>query len=159
VKPFFAIILTFLLFNACFDQNDCLVTSTNLVKIELATIAGVNQNVRFVTVRQDSVDSAHTRTRHIDFVYYQNYPLGSLELPLDPEHDTTYFSFETADKTIYKLAFRYSTFSRVISNDCGAYLYYKDLSVIKTDVHPFDSTVVVEPQLFKSVITNVKVLF
>jgi hypothetical protein len=149
VKRCFFIALVFL-FNSCFDQGDCLITSTNIVMIDLETLAGVPRETTFLRVlRADST---------VHFPDYENTfsPITTLALPLDPDKNQSSFNFYTSDSVEYHLTLGYSTYSRVISTDCGAFLYFTDLSVVKST---FDSTRVTSPQLLLGVTENLKVFF
>jgi hypothetical protein len=137
-----------LLSSSCFDQNDCLITSTNLVQISLNTVTGIPMLVTFLRVLKG--DS----TGH--FPLYEKYPLDFLALPLNPDSTQTTFRFMTSDTVYYRLTLGYSTYSRVIATDCGAFLYYDNLTVLKTN---FDSTLVISPQLLTSVTSNLKIFF
>jgi hypothetical protein len=119
-------------------------------------------------VQQDSLGPDHNQV--VEFGYWEGPSISSLQLPLDPERDTSYYSFLTQNDSVrYKLAVRYTTYSRVISTDCGAFLYFNNLAVIKSSANclktgvgcytTFDSTRVVQAQLFQSVTTNIRLFF
>jgi Family of unknown function (DUF6452) len=150
VKYIFLIFFTFL-FTSCFTQNDCIITSTNLVKIDFFTLAGVIRPTTFLSVH--NTDST--------VIYYPALgatpaPINTLALPLDQDTNESSFVLVTTENVKYTLTLGYTSFSRVISTDCGAYQYFKDLSVPQTS---FDSTRVISPQLFTSVKQNVKIFF
>jgi hypothetical protein len=142
------LIFLFFFFNSCFDQNDCLITSTNLVQLELDNLSGTTLPTTFMLVEKGD-SSGH-------FSGYENIELTSLALPLDPTKTQSSFKFVTSDTVAYHLTLGYTTFTRVISTDCGAFLYFRDLKVIETD---FDSTRVTAPELFIGVEPNLKIFF
>ncbi len=148
MKAVFLILLVFL-FNSCFNQGDCLITSTNLIKINLRSKDdGKSKSATFLQVREV--------TDLIEFPAYELIGISALQLPMNPKRLDATFVFLTSDSVVYHLNLTYSTFSRVVSPDCGAFLYYKDLSVTETD---FDRTKIINPQLFKSVTTNLEIFF
>ena len=150
MRPFFLIIsLVFLI--SCFNKGDCLITSTNVVKIALQKkLVGVSRITKFLKVQEThDLDT-------VDITTFENTELTLLQLPLNPNRDSTSFVFLTSDLLPFHLTLAYNTYTRVISTDCGAFLYYKDLSVKDSN---FDSTRVIYPQLFKSVNKNLEVFF
>ena len=148
VKQFFLIFFIFLV-SSCFNDNDCLKTATNYVKIDLKTLTGAARTTTFTSVR--TADST------LIFPDYQaTNPVTSLVLPIDQTGTERSFILDTTDSSSYRLTLGYTSFTRVISADCGAYLYFKDLKVVDTN---FDSTRVTNPQLFTGVKQNIKIFF
>ena len=143
-------IFSFVFLTSCFDKGDCLITSTNLVKITLQKKQdGSPKTVIFLKVQEMyNLDT-------VDFVP-DTIGVTTLQLPLNPNLQETSFFFLTKDSLPYHLTLGYNTYTRIISADCGAYLYYNKLSVKDTN---FDSTKVVFPQLLNSVNKNLEVFF
>lgn len=143
-------IFSFVFLTSCFDKGDCLITSTNLVKITLQKKQdGSPKTVIFLKVQEmHNLDT-------VDFVP-DTIGVTTLQLPLNPNLQETSFFFLTKDSLPYHLTLGYNTYTRIISADCGAYLYYNKLSVKDTN---FDSTKVIFPQLLNSVNKNLEVFF
>ena len=159
MKRFFPFI-GLLILSSCFDQNDCVVSATNLVRVDLVTLAGVAHPTSFITVRQDSLGPFQDSTRHFTAYEKTVTPISALVLPLNPIDKLTYYTFTTSELKTYHLTLSYTTYVRVISNDCGAFLYYENLDVVpQGGGRDFDSTRVISPQLFQSVKTNIKLFY
>jgi len=146
-------LIFFLVFcTSCFNQGDCLITSTNLVKIDLLNPAdGTARQTKFLQIveLEDGLsflngDSTLTTT--------------FLHLPLSPNRTQATFQFLTSDSVTYHLSLQYTTFTRVVGVECGAYLYYEKLAIdtVNTD---FAHTKLIEPKLLTSVKTNLQLSF
>jgi hypothetical protein len=148
VRPVILIFFVFF-FVSCFNQGDCLITSTSLVKISLVSkIDGKPRSATFTKV--ENTDDK------IDFVVDTAITVTSLQLPLNPNRLQVSYLFVTSDSVTYNLSLNYTTYTRIIAPDCGAFLYYQDLSVEETN---FDRVKIITPQLFKSVTTNLEIFF
>jgi hypothetical protein len=142
-----SLIFLLLLLGSCFNEGDCLITSTNLVKIDLLSkVDGSSRLTTFLQVRTDS----------LEFVAHGDTTVVSLQLPLNPDKLEESFTFLTSDSLTFHLDLKYNTFTRIISSDCGAFLYYDGLSIKETD---FNNTKVITTQLLTSVGTNLEVYF
>lgn len=131
-------LLLFVLMTACFDQPDCLVTATNTLQIVLYKQERHSKDtaISFASIRVSGSDS----------VYYDSTVTGRttnniLYLPIDPRHTSTTYLLSryviVNDSTVAKgptdtLVVDYSMQSKVISTECGAYTYFKDLHVLKS---------------------------
>lgn len=142
---------------SCFNQGDCLKTATNLVKVKLLNKTdGSIRETTFLSVMELSHQADNT-TDTIRFV-----PVGgdttvnAIQLPLDPTLQESAFVFMTSDSVVYNLDLKYNTFSRVVAADCGAFLYYENLSVSDTN---FDRVKILSTQLLTSVTTNLEIYF
>jgi hypothetical protein len=150
VRPVFLIISLVSLIS-CFNQGDCLINSTNLVKI------GLRKRLDYTTKQAIFLKvAAVTESDTIDFPLLENVSLESLSLPLDPKNLVTSYHFLTSDSLTFQLTLAYTQSTKIISPDCGAFIYYNDLSVAGTN---FDSTRVVKHQLLISVARNLEVFF
>jgi Family of unknown function (DUF6452) len=150
VRPVF-LIFSLVLLVSCFNQGDCLITSTNLIKISFQKkLDGTTKLTTFLHVQ------AVTDNVTFDFPTLENTPVQLIALPLDPDNTTTTFVFQTSDSLTYRMTVGYNQYTKIISTDCGAFLFFKDLSVTGTT---FDSTKVINRQLLKSVANNLEVYF
>jgi hypothetical protein len=141
-------ILSLLFLASCFNEGDCLITSTNLVKVDLfERTNGTSQPLKFIRVHQleDDLELLASDTT-----------VSTFQLPLSPDRLESSFEFMTFDSVTYLLSLRYTKFTRVIAADCGAFQYYQDL---KVDSTTFDHVKVTSPQLFTSVKSNLQVYF
>jgi uncharacterized protein DUF6452 len=87
---------------------------------------------------------------------------STLLLPVNPNGDTTRFTLHYGGKSDF-ITVKYSIEMRIISPDCGAFIYFKDLEIVKTS---FDQGLIklINTQLLKDAVhqkyvTNVQVFF
>ncbi|MBK5277781.1 MAG: hypothetical protein JJE09_02850 [Bacteroidia bacterium] len=88
---------------------------------------------------------------------YTNAPLGKIEIPLQIKDSITTIIFnynEKSQSVSDTLRVSYRNQTRVISIDCGAYLYQLDLAVPKTN---FDKTRVTSSVLLTTVKSNLEI--
>jgi hypothetical protein len=147
VRPVFLMFLVFF-FAACFNQGDCIITSSSLARISLFSKKdGKARPTKFTSVVETN--------DQLEFVVGADTTVSSLQLPLHPDRLQVSYVLVTPDST-YNLTLSYTTYTRIIATDCGAFLYYQDLSVDSTN---FDRYKIIQPQLFKSVTTNLEIFF
>ena len=115
-----------LLFSSCLSEPDCLVTASNLVRIDLKkTDTNAVNTVKFIVIRVQGTDT----------LFYQDQKASSLILPVNPAGEQTTFHFEyksSIDTTVLEndsVTLAYVRQYKVISPDCGGYVYYMNLSV------------------------------
>ena len=150
MRPVF-LIFSLVCLVSCFNQGDCLITSTNFVKVAIKKkLDGTSKPTTFLKVQE-----VHD-TVTLDFLSLERTALAAVPLPLNPNAIETTFIFLTSDSLTFHLTLSYSHYSRIVSTDCGVFIYYKDLKVKDTD---FDSTRIVNSQLLKSVTTNLEVFY
>lgn len=136
---------------SCFSQGDCIIVSTNVMKVGLQKkLDGKPKLTTFIRIQE--IDEGGV----LDLDTLEGRELSVLPLPLNPNYTESTFVFVTSDLLTYHLSLHYTHFTRIIATDCGAFTYYENLSVVQTD---FDSTRLVNPQLYKSVPTNLQVFF
>jgi hypothetical protein len=144
----------FFIVASCLNQANCLITSTNQVKIKLKRASdNTNAIIEFngITVSGTSLS------------FYNNVATAELGLPVDPNASETTFLFtynETVDgvttpKTS-RLTLGYLNEMRLISEACGAYQYQRDLEVIETD---FIKTKLINTSLLTGVPSNLEIYF
>lgn len=143
---------------SCYDQGDCILTSSNLVRIDFYD-SKATANAKNITY-----DSALVLPTNYLFFYDSTRAPASVSailLPVDPtESETTFIMFY--DKKVDTLVFSYTTQSKVLAPDCGTFSYQNDLTIVKS-TFPKDSAVVVNRQLrlnfgtSRDPVTNVKI--
>jgi hypothetical protein len=137
------------IFASCFNPGDCLVTATNYMHIQ------------FFKKLNPTLDSAVALTRI--FIsgtdLYLKFPTDStvqdLLLPLDIHNNSTTFIwqrtnlYDTLIRVSDTLKVGYTIQSKVISPDCGAFSYYENLKILKTDsgmhIKAFSTSLIKDP--------------
>jgi hypothetical protein len=135
----------FLLFSACLNEPDCLINTTNLVKIDFKNAAGAEQTV---TVSKITVSGL---TENL----YINQTVKAVQLPLNPQDTETTFTFQIGTTTS-TLTVTYAKTTRIVSTACGAYVYYSDLAVAD---HNFTTVKVKNKLLYTNITSNVEISF
>jgi len=142
------VILLALFASGCYEQNDCLVNNSNILKITLkGKTLGKDTSVTFTSIRK--LNTAGD--------LYTNKLLGSLEVPLEIQDSITTVIFNYNEKLVAvsdTMVVAYRNQSRVINPYCGAYLYQVDVNVPKTD---FEKVKVTTPVLLTTVTKNLEI--
>lgn len=141
--------LLVLLFSACLDDPDCVVTSTNYVRITMKTM---NKD----TTKADSTIAVAfwgITASGTDSVFHKSDTVSTVSLPVNPGSMETKFRFSYGAKTD-SLILGYTKKTEIISPQCGAFLYYQNLRVISTS---FEKVTVINPQLATSVTSNIEI--
>ena len=133
-----------LFFSACFNEPDCVITSTSLVKITMKTLKKSVDTV--LTFNYVTISGTNT-------ILYQNTATSKLSLPLNPKADQTTFILRYGTK-VDSIRVRYTPLNVILSPTCGAYVYYKDLA---TDTTSFSNHQVVNSQLSTSATVNIEI--
>jgi hypothetical protein len=140
---------------SCYDKGDCILTSSNLVRIDFFSSQAT------ATAKTIVFDSALVLPPAFLFKDTASVSVSSLLLPVDPtESQTQFIIFH--DKKVDTLVVSYTTQSQVLSPDCGTFSYQNDLTILYS-TFPADSAVVVNPKLRinfaapKDPLTNVKI--
>jgi len=151
-----AVLLIFLIFlsGSCFNQGDCLITASGYTRIDFYQKA--NKQLKPIAFSSISVSSGDT------ILYYDSISTSTLLLPVNPNRDTTRFTLNYEGNSDF-ITVRYSTETRIISPDCGAFTYYKELEIVNTS---FDQSLIklISSQLLRDAVhqkyvTNVQVFF
>jgi len=129
----FGVLVLLILAGACLDERDCLIKSTNQVKIQFKNLKNKNKNIKL-----DSVEVVG-----LGYFYPTTDSISSLALPVSPVMDEATFTFYYYNNAKV-LRVGYLTQAEVISAECGAFTNYIDLQVINTS---FDSLALVNDQL------------
>lgn len=141
-------ILMVVLLPGCFEQTDCIITNTNILKISLkGKTLGKDTAVTFISIR---VLNAETDL-------YANQEIKTLQVPVSTTDSLATVIFKYTEKTKLisdTLVVGYRNELRVISRDCGAYLYQHDINVPKTT---FEKTKVTASVLLTTVTKNLEI--
>jgi hypothetical protein len=132
-----------ILTTGCLSDQDCLVTSSNLVKIQFKSLKNRNKNIKL-----DSVEVAG-----LGYYYPKEDSVSNISLPVSPISNEATFTFYFY-KTTPNITVGYLTQAEVISAKCGAFTNYIDLRVNATT---FDSLVLINDQLRKNQNVNLEV--
>lgn len=133
--------------SACFDQGDCLITNSNVIRI----------NLKDATTRQTAqilFDSVYVPG---DTLVYKAATTSSLALPVDPTKTETMFVLKQEARRD-TIVFTYSNQTLILAPDCGAFVYQRDLSFGQSTL-PTEQIRIVNNQLAKSVTLNVELYF
>lgn len=150
---YFPLLLLGILASGCFDKGDCVRTATNIVQIRLLSKADrMESKIKFNSVTVSGSNG----------VRYKDQEVSSLLLPVNPGQDTVTFTLNYGT-TVSTITVGYTQETRVISVDCGAFTYYKDLKIVSSS---FDETQIrlVTPVLLQDFTTkayanNVEIYF
>jgi hypothetical protein len=117
------------LFSGCLNEPDCIITSTNLVKIYFKINSTTPREITFTKINVSGLTK--------DF--YAGQKTSYMELPVNPEdiEATFTFYFEGRVETVH---LTYTKQSQVISTSCGAFTNYSNLSVAETSFELFKIT-------------------
>lgn len=139
------VLLLIFLFAGCLNEPDCLITSTNLVKINFKRDAKTAREITFTKINVTGL------TKN----FYAGQKVTSVQLPVDPNADESVFEFyfEGRKDTIL---FSYKKRTEVISVACGAFTNYSDLSVSESTFELFNITIT-NNQLLINATSNVEV--
>ena len=148
VRALVAIILM-LVVSSCFDEGECLITNTNIVKVSLR----LRETGQLVRVKFDSVSIQYT-----DSVYYIGQEAQGLGLPVNPGvTEMTYvLAYGGLNDTV---SLAYTNQSNVLAPHCGAFPFQKNLVVVRYTTFGLDSVGVTNQNLLKDVAENVRIYF
>jgi hypothetical protein len=151
-----SVLLIFLIFfsSSCFNQGDCLITASGYTKIDLYQKSNKQPKTIFFspiivsgngsTLRRDSLTAT------------------ALLLPVNPNGDTTRFTLNYEGKSDF-ITVKYSSQSRIISPDCGAFTYYTNLEIVNTSFDPglikLVNTYLLKDAVNNKYVTNLQIFF
>jgi hypothetical protein len=133
--------LTFLLISAvaaastcCFTQPDCIVTASMEIKIDFKQIK-INRQTNVRTVVDTLVSFRSISISDIDTAYRKNAVASSLTLPINPNKSSMTYTFvrngrqPTSPTVTETITFTYNNETRIISAQCGAFVYFLNLDI------------------------------
>lgn len=147
MKYIFLLFIAMVLVSSCYNEGDCLITSTN------------NMYIHFSKRSNHAIDSAlfidTVFVSGSDTVQIYNSSLTVLLLPVDINHDTTMFVIKhtNSTKTVFAsdtLKVAYIRQSKVITKACGAYTFFNGLKMVKTNledsqIKPYSTSLIYDP--------------
>lgn len=129
----------------CLDGPDCVVTASNLVKIDFKNANGTARSVRFTRVSISGTTAS----------FFVNSDVASVALPLDPTKTEATITF--LEGTIAKrVTLTYAVVPRIISEKCGAFSYYTILTVKE---NAYTSARIRNANLLTAISTNVEIFY
>jgi hypothetical protein len=131
------------LLSACLEDPDCIITSSNLVKIDFKEDAETSKSIEVTKITVSGSDTE----------FYKGKTVSSVQLPLNPAMEETVFTFEIKGATSKTINLTYARTTTLISPTCGVFIEYKDLLADTT----FDSLTVINNRLSTNVSTNIEV--
>jgi len=134
--------LIFLL-TGCLNEPDCVLTSTNLVKINFKKDSKTSREITFTRINVSGLTK--------DF--YAQEKVTSVQLPVNPDETEATFTFYFEDRT-ETMQLTYTRKSEVISVTCGAYTNYAGLTVTESSFELFNVT---NTQLLINATSNIEV--
>lgn len=152
MKYFFSIIF---LCVACLNDPDCLVAATNMAWFTFKKSDGKADTLHIDSVRVSGYKKAFT----IEDAAKRN--VTNIGLPVHPDDTQTTYSYYYTKKKDQKqrlstLTFSYKKNIKVISEKCGVFVFYQNLSLVKATTV---SVKIVQPQLNTTVKSNAEIVF
>ncbi len=128
---FVVLLLIVGLFGSCFNEGDCLVSATNYMHLQFKKEA--NHSLDSAVI----LDTIYISGTDTSLVF--NSATSAVLIPLDIHNATTTFIFQRTNPLDSTLAYDtlqvgYATRSKVIAKDCGAFTYYQNLAILKTNL-------------------------
>jgi len=125
--------IVILLFSTCYDKGDCLVTNSTFINIAFKkrTNSSLDTSIRFtgIVVIDDTLS-------------FKGDEISSIALPVNPSKTEAGFIFYYPDSVVNDsvtlrfnpdtLKFTYRNETVVPTSDCGAYVYQKNVTIVKT---------------------------
>lgn len=134
-----------LLLASCLNEPDCIITSTNLVKVGFKNLEN-----KALSIEMDSIIVAGLARP-----FYKDSTITSVELPVSPDQDGATFTF-VYNNTRQTLSLAYLRGIEVVSPECGAYPNFRGLNVVTTS---FDSLNLVNDRLLINATVNLEIYF
>lgn len=123
-------ILLVFLFSGCLNEPDCIITSTNLVKIYFKKDSKTPREITFTKINVSGLTK--------DF--YAGQKTSYVELPVNPEDVESTFTFRFEGR-VETVLLTYTQQSQVISVSCGAFTNYSNLAVSETSFELYKITI------------------
>ena len=137
-----------LIFFGCYEQTDCLINNTNILKIAFkGKTLGKDTTMTFISIRELKTTGN----------LYTNAVVSAVQIPLQIRDSITTVVFNYTEKSKFvsdTLVVSYRNQTRVIATDCGAYLYHLDVAVPKTN---FEKVRVTSSVLLTTVTKNLEI--
>lgn len=125
MKPIFIFFISGLILG-CFSEGDCLITATNQLHIQLKKKSNSAKDTA-VVFNSITISGAGKIA--------ENVTAQEFLLPLNIKSDSTLIVFDRANATVPdSILLSYTRQSKVITKDCGAYTYFQNLKVLRTNL-------------------------
>jgi hypothetical protein len=148
-----AVLVVFLviLSSSCFNQGDCLETASGFMKLDFyERTSKLPKYIKF-----DSIYVSGT-----DLVFTQD--TTTLLLPVNPAEAFTRFMLFHDGKSD-SLTVSYTSETRIIATDCGAFTYFKNLEIVNSSFDPalirLISTELLKDPVHQRYVTNLEIFF
>jgi len=139
-----AALFCFYIFISC-ENTDCITFSTRIVIVDFldsATGSPESREFEIITATESSV------------IFYGDTSLSKLYLPVNTEKDQTTFIFYNPDNSIDTLEVGYIRKERLISEDCGFEIQFKNIEIIYST---FGNVISLENELSRLYDENIKI--
>lgn len=147
---------------SCFTQPDCIVTASMEIKIDFKQIK-LNRQTNARTVVDTLVSFQSISIADIDSAYLKNVVASSLTLPINPNKSSIKYTFvrngrqTTSPKVTETITFTYNNETRIISAQCGAFVYFLNLEIADSS-YGSSQFKILNDRLLKST-SNVQIFF
>jgi hypothetical protein len=119
---------------SCFSEGDCLISATNYMHIQFRkkSNTALDSAVAMTSIAVSGTDSI--------FVFKNDTTFHEILLPVDIHNISTTFIFARQSLTdasvtaVDTMQIGYTPQSKIISKECGAFTFYKDLKILKTNL-------------------------
>jgi hypothetical protein len=130
---FLGLLLLALVVGSCFSDGDCLISATNYMHLQFKkrTNVGLDTTLYFTHIYVSGTDS---------IIFKNDTLVSDILLPVDIQSNSTTFVLQYTSLsdpsrfTFDTLQVGYTTQSKVIAKDCGAFTYYQNLKILKTNL-------------------------
>jgi hypothetical protein len=148
--------------SSCFTQPDCIVTASMEIKIDFKQNK-LNAQTNTRSVVDTTVSFQSISVSDIDTIYRKNILASSLTLPINPNKNSVTYTFvrngrqTNSPKVTEKITFTYNNETRIISAQCGAFVYFLDLEISDSS-YGTSQYKILNDRLLKST-SNVQIFF
>jgi hypothetical protein len=144
---FAVFLLIGVLFGSCFNDGNCIITATNYMHIQFK---------KETTKTDSALDLTTIYISGADSILAVNAATKEILLPLDIHHPTTLFILQRSNAAKSGLVsdtllVGYTAQSKVITKECGAFTYYRDLKILyanRKDIKAFSTSLLTDPTLY-----------
>jgi hypothetical protein len=128
---FAGLILICVFFGSCLNDGNCLITSTNNIHIQFKKESNHKLDTALV-IKTISISGT-------DSIIKVNTSASEVLIPIDIHSNTTsivirHTNSDSTNVGLDTLQVSYTGQSKVIAKDCGAFTYYQNLEMIKTNL-------------------------
>jgi len=143
------VILVLILISGCVDDELCIGTGTNIVKLKIFDFSDPTTPLSVTFIGIEVIGDPES------FPSYADSTLSAIDLTLDPNNENTTFILLTASR-VDTLDLQYLIRPKLISPACGPEFTFNQLEVIE---YTFDSLYLQEPSIEREVETNIRIYY